>query len=88
VRALPIVLPFIPFLAGLLWSIERFRARDQLGGLLVGEGGVVLFLVLAVVTDRLRPGPRVAAGHGQPARELVGVTPSVGAVGGGQPPSV
>ena len=41
-------LPFIPCIVGLTIAAFRFRVRDQLGGLVWGEMGMLLMLVLAM----------------------------------------
>jgi len=46
------VVPLVFVLAGLALSILRFRAQDDLGGLVLGETGFLLMLVSMVALDR------------------------------------
>jgi hypothetical protein len=41
-------LPLVPMLAGLVLSAVRFRAGDALGGILVGEAGMLLSILAAL----------------------------------------
>jgi hypothetical protein len=47
-----VIVPFVPPLLSLGIAIQRFRVRDQLGGLALGMSGFVLMVVLAVWLDR------------------------------------